>query len=72
MSSNSPKLCSYPVRTLAGNLNNKMFIAHLYYCSVVNHSSKSIIAFPFVWDVERLKDVREGSVIATYSRNRSF
>lgn len=35
--------------------------------SIVDHFSKGIIALPFVWDVEWLKNVRKRCVIPTYS-----
>ena len=40
--------------------------------SIVDHFAKGIIAFPFVWDIERLKNVREWRVIPTNSGYRSF
>lgn len=40
--------------------------------SVVDHPLNRIKALPLVWDVERLKDVREGSVVTTHSTDGSL
>lgn len=37
--------------------------------SVVDHLLDGLQALPLVWDVERLKDVREGGVVTTHSED---
>lgn len=46
--------------------------ANLPVWSIIDHLSKGIIAFPLVWDVEWLKNMRKGCVIPTYSGYRSL
>lgn len=49
------------------NLPSKLLTA-----SVVDHPLDCVEALPLVWDVERLKDVREGGVVTTHPADGSL